>query len=202
MWSFWQHFYFSTFTLELPVLMQLECEVLKYCCWQWHHGVFFFPKPKTSYLTWLTPMIMIIIMEWIYIAHMDAAPGQGGDSSCKHQHHCLNNFFPRTCPCRPLCIGIMWNSVLPYILISGELPLYQPCSCSFFMINRATELTLILFPTNLVAVSDCSSLFKFLQMIKRNINNVRRMTSHPTLPYCESDSLLFEDLTSHFLSAA
>lgn len=29
--------------------------------------------------------------------------------------------------------------------------------------------------------------FPPLQMIKRNINNVRRMTSHPTLPYCKSD---------------
>lgn len=28
------------------------------------------------------------------------------------------------------------------------------------------------------------------------------MTSHPTLPYCESESRLFVDLTSHFLSAA
>lgn len=24
-------------------------------------------------------------------------------------------------------------------------------------------------------------------MIKRNINNVRRMTSHPTLPYCKNE---------------
>lgn len=27
-------------------------------------------------------------------------------------------------------------------------------------------------------------------MIKRNINNVRRMTSHPTLPYCKDGCCL------------
>lgn len=30
----------------------------------------------------------------------------------------------------------------------------------------------------------------FTQLIKRNINNVRRMTSHPTLPYCKSPARL------------
>lgn len=69
------------------------------------------------------------------------------------------------------------------------------------MINRTTELPLILNPTSVV-VSAWLFLFKFLQMIKRNINNVRRMTSHPTLPYCESDSHFWVDFTSHFWSAA
>ncbi|TNN59137.1 DmX-like protein 1 [Liparis tanakae] len=48
-----------------------------------------------------------------------------------------------------------------------------------------------------------SSLFQ-PEMIKRNINNVRRMTSHPTLPYCKYDwvlPLIYRD-ASHDLTGA
>lgn len=45
--------------------------------------------------------------------------------------------------------------------------------------------------------------FFYSQMIKRNINNVRRMTSHPTLPYCKHGyffstlEALFRDDVTH-----
>lgn len=43
------------------------------------------------------------------------------------------------------------------------------------VVHRVQTLALLLFTI-------------FPQMIKRNINNVRRMTSHPTLPYCKYPS--------------
>lgn len=55
------------------------------------------------------------------------------------------------------------------------LPVYiVPCCKAFSIMNICIHIS-------------SSSLF-FSQMIKRNINNVRRMTSHPTLPYCKYDS--------------
>lgn len=118
------------------------------------------------------------------------------------QHHCLKYLFPLALP---LWAALHW----PQVKLSPSINFNFWWTVTFkstalprlFMINRNTELPLIPFPTS-DTLSDCSFLFQLSQMIKRNINNVRRMTSHPTLPYCESDSHLLVDFTPHFPSAA
>lgn len=107
-----------------------------------------------------------------------------------------------------LCAWLLWNSFLfcvGVVFLGGifcfvfHLHFQVPtCDCvlphlstTVFCDNMKKKIPspLTSYASNVYLLSNCKDVFVFKQMIKRNINNARRMASHPTLPYCELDWL-------------